>query len=482
MAVQASRTSAGRPFAGCSGLYPPVACRPFPARGEQLVARREHAERLVTRQHGHGGGSPNRIGTLRQHLPPVEDPDWSTFAQVTNEAVDYRLVDGSTANPQAFIVHGLALTLMGLVARLAVSGHLETLRALDHVSLISFQSIGTNWAPHFELVIEADDETWGKISTETEQMQEHLAEISAVSWTVRRSQVLVIKDDYGQPVALSREGVSEALNRVGKTDAALLALRATGFQVRPRPTGGGHIVTVSDPDQLGSDEVARLDEALFRSFPRQTTWATAPGFQQLVRRLAPTPPDHHRPRIAVVTSASSAIKADTLPHLEVFELTTSTVWVSAPDAATRLATELTQLGTPPRRYDAVLIARGGGSHVELLRLATPEVRAAIERLRLLGTYVVAAFGHGDFHANVGADVHAKTPTSGALIVRRKFHDAPEAQRMAYANHTAQVERLVFDGRDDPSELARNLFHALNAIDQQTNDLIDQHRQQEAPAF
>jgi hypothetical protein len=387
---------------------------------------------------------------------------------------DERLADGSEAPQRAFIVHGHVLTLMGLVARLAVAGQLEALRALDHATHVHLHQTGTRGSPGFEMVIESDEDAWSRLEPHTAAMERHLNDISSCRWVVRRSLPLSISDRTGTYV-LSREGIVSALADAHWTTAAKLAERATSFQVRPRPGSGRHIVTVYDPDVLTENEVRLIDEGIFRVLQYQTDWTLSPGFDALARRLAPSPAAAQPARVAVVTSVSEAMVGDTEVHLEVFETTWRKVRVNDPDAPTRLAETLAELWAlrPP---EAVLIARGGGDAEHLARLATAEVRHEIERLRARGTFVVVAFGHGDFHVDLGADVHARTPTSGAEIIRRKFHEAPEAQRLAYANHKARIDALRFDGGDAPIEVARGLVEQLRLIEEETVNLIDRHRQ------
>lgn len=370
--------------------------------------------------------------------------------------------------------------MMGLTARHGAAGQLEVLRALDHASFVFLSSLGTSGRPRFELIIECDDETWARLIPHSADIVRHLEDISSVAWSLRRTRPLVINGLDGKPFELSRQGVSAALAEAGEAEAAMLAQRAAGFEVRPRPGGGRHIVTVHDPDVLAEDEMRTIDEAIFRGLPSRTSWAHSPGFEALARRLAPQPTEGRLVHVGVITSSGGAMRADTLGHLDVFETTTRVVRVNSPDAPSRLAETLAAFWNSAPPPDAVLIARGGGDPDDLDRLGTPEVRKEVERLRNRGTFVVAAIGHGNSHVDLGADVHARTPTSGAEIIRRKFHDAPEAQRLAYANHEARIAGLRFDGGDEPLRAAHALVAQLQHIEDETAVIVDRHRQPEQP--
>ena len=106
------------------------------------------------------------------------------------------------------------------------------------------------------------------------------------------------------------------------------------------------------------------------------------------------------------------------------------------------------------------------------------MRYEVDQLRGRGTFVVAAFGHGDTHVDVNADVHAHTPTSGAEVIRRKFHDVPMLQRQAVAGHRTRLDALAFDGHEDLAAVRAEFTRALEAIDAETDEFVERQRQRD----
>ena len=308
-------------------------------------------------------------------------------------------------------------------------------------------------------------------------MTEILSEVTAVEWTLSRAEPLTVETRNGQFEA-SRSGVAQALRR-NDPEAADLAERAVGFRIRPRPGGGRHIITVCGDSSLTSEEAGALDGSLYRVLPMQTASALSPGLNALADRLEPQVDiaPRYRPRVALVTSRSDAMVADTSPHLAGFsDVDHRSFRANDPDASAQLASILRELSLARPRLDAVLLVRGGGDPVDLQRLVSAAVVHEIEDLRDRGVLVVAAFGHGNQHVDVHADFHATTPTAGAQIVRARLHDLPSKQHRAITDHIAHASRIVLDGRVDPSFLATSLAASLTNIATDVQATIERHVQ------
>jgi hypothetical protein len=400
-------------------------------------------------------------------------------------ADDPRLVDGQHADQVGFVTHGLALTLMGLPARLAAANQFDLLRLLDRASYLSPRPTGTNINPAFTLEVEVDDDTWARLKHYCPVLEEHLKAVSLVNWTIRHSSPLTFDDRYGNVRPVTPRGVAAVFEAAGDYEMAALAERAFGFRRRPREGHGGghHMVIIDDGTSLTPEEVRKVDDAVFHHRLFQTAVAQSLGLTALADRLSPREQEpaaqEVSPHIGVITSTGMAMRSDITPHLEVFpNQTWRTVHVSHPDAADKLAGVLAEFNALLRRIDIILMARGGGDQPDLQGLNSEAVRYQVDRLRERGTFVVAPFGHGNVHVDVHADVHAHTPTSGAEVIRRMFYDVPMLQRKAVADHRTRLDALAFDGRESPAVVIAEFTRALETIDAETDEFVERQRQRE----
>lgn len=211
----------------------------------------------------------------------------------------------------------------------------------------------------------------------------------------------------------------------------------------------------------------------------RTFAVSSPGFNALANMLEPDV-EMEAPfeaRVALVTSKGQTMTSDTFAHLDgVCSVDHRPFPVSAADADRKLASLLRELSTATPRFDAVLLVRGGGEQPDLQRLASEGVIREVEALRDRGILVVAAFGHGNQHVDIHADIHATTPTAGAQIIRARFHDLPTQQRRVIAEHITQASQLVLNGRVDSSYLATGLAASLTNVAAEHQAFVQRHEQ------
>ncbi|OOW83041.1 exodeoxyribonuclease VII large subunit [Xanthomonas axonopodis pv. clitoriae] len=221
--------------------------------------------------------------------------------------------------------------------------------------------------------------------------------------------------------------------------------------------------------QLVLDHMEEAGEgALRRAFDELRARLAAEGLFDAERKQAL--PAHVR-RLAVITSPSGAAVRDVLsvlarrfPLLEV-DLLPSLV---QGDSAAAQITSLLQRADASRRYDVILITRGGGSLEDLWAFNDERLARAIAAAQ---TPVVSAVGHEtDFSlSDFVADVRAPTPSVAAELlvpdqrelvarVRRAQARMTQLQQHALGNAMQRADRLALRLRAQSPQARLQLLH------------------------
>ncbi|CCG37083.1 exodeoxyribonuclease VII, large subunit [Xanthomonas citri pv. mangiferaeindicae LMG 941] len=221
--------------------------------------------------------------------------------------------------------------------------------------------------------------------------------------------------------------------------------------------------------QLVLDHMEEAGEgALRRAFDELRARLAAEGLFDAERKQAL--PAHVR-RLAVITSPSGAAVRDVLsvlarrfPLLEV-DLLPSLV---QGDSAAAQITSLLQRADASRRYDVILITRGGGSLEDLWAFNDERLARAIAAAQ---TPVVSAVGHEtDFSlSDFGADVRAPTPSVAAELlvpdqrelvarVQRAQARMTQLQQHALGNAMQRADRLALRLRAQSPQARLQLLH------------------------
>ncbi|MGN3936826.1 exodeoxyribonuclease VII large subunit [Xanthomonas citri pv. mangiferaeindicae] len=221
--------------------------------------------------------------------------------------------------------------------------------------------------------------------------------------------------------------------------------------------------------QLVLDHMEEAGEgALRRAFDELRARLAAEGLFDAERKQAL--PAHVR-RLAVITSPSGAAVRDVLsvlarrfPLLEV-DLLPSLV---QGDSAAAQITSLLQRADASRRYDVILITRGGGSLEDLWAFNDERLARAIAAAQ---TPVVSAVGHEtDFSlSDFVADVRAPTPSVAAELlvpdqrelvarVQRAQARMTQLQQHALGNAMQRADRLALRLRAQSPQARLQLLH------------------------
>ncbi|KAB0533386.1 exodeoxyribonuclease VII large subunit [Xanthomonas cissicola] len=221
--------------------------------------------------------------------------------------------------------------------------------------------------------------------------------------------------------------------------------------------------------QLVLDHMEEAGEgALRRAFDELRARLAAEGLFDAERKQALPA---HVQRLAVITSPSGAAVRDVLsvlarrfPLLEV-DLLPSLV---QGDSAAAQITSLLQRADASRRYDVILITRGGGSLEDLWAFNDERLARAIAAAQ---TPVVSAVGHEtDFSlSDFVADVRAPTPSVAAELlvpdqrelvarVRRAQARMTQLQQHALGNAMQRADRLALRLRAQSPQARLQLLH------------------------
>nr|MBD4891260.1 exodeoxyribonuclease VII large subunit [Xanthomonas citri pv. citri] len=222
--------------------------------------------------------------------------------------------------------------------------------------------------------------------------------------------------------------------------------------------------------QLVLDHMEEAGEgALRRAFDELRARLTAEGLFDAERKQAL--PAHVR-RLAVITSPSGAAVRDVLsvlarrfPLLEVDLLPSL---VQGDSAAAQITSLLQRADASGRRYDVILITRGGGSLEDLWAFNDERLARAIAAAQ---TPVVSAVGHEtDFSlSDFVADVRAPTPSVAAELlvpdqrelvarVRRAQARMTQLQQHALGNAMQRADRLALRLRAQSPQARLQLLH------------------------
>ncbi|AOL19412.1 exodeoxyribonuclease VII large subunit [Xanthomonas citri pv. malvacearum str. GSPB1386] len=221
--------------------------------------------------------------------------------------------------------------------------------------------------------------------------------------------------------------------------------------------------------QLVLDHMEEAGEgALRRAFDELRARLAAEGLFDAERKQALPA---HVQRLAVITSPSGAAVRDVLsvlarrfPLLEV-DLLPSLV---QGDSAAAQITSLLQRADASRRYDVILITRGGGSLEDLWAFNDERLARAIAAAQ---TPVVSAVGHEtDFSlSDFVADVRAPTPSVAAELlvpdqrelvarVRRAQARMTQLQQHSLGNAMQRADRLALRLRAQSPQARLQLLH------------------------